>query len=127
MTRTAPDPLQFLRSALILLVLAVALTAPALAQKVTGSIAGTVTDPDGDPLPGVAVNILHVPTGETYLEITQENGAFKARGVHVGGPYVITLTMPGFATLTESGLNVVVGETALISVTMQLDTVDESP
>ena len=46
----------FKRSLTASLVMAMFLAAPVWAQE-TGSISGTVTDPDGAPLPGVAVTL----------------------------------------------------------------------
>ncbi|WP_020400799.1 TonB-dependent receptor [Kordiimonas gwangyangensis] len=68
---------------------AVAATVPAVAQETSSSIRGTVVDASGAPLTGVDVVILHVPSGTVSTVTTGDSGVFYARGLKVGGPYIV--------------------------------------
>eukprot|EP00657_Telonema_sp_P-1_P006901 TRINITY_DN26398_c0_g1_i1.p1 TRINITY_DN26398_c0_g1~~TRINITY_DN26398_c0_g1_i1.p1 ORF type:complete len:579 (-),score=104.35 TRINITY_DN26398_c0_g1_i1:156-1892(-) len=70
---------------------AIAATAPVMAQETSSSIRGTLTDAAGEPLSGVAVVVEHVPSGTVSNVTTTDSGVFYARGLKVGGPYVVRL------------------------------------
>ncbi len=92
----------------------------------TSSITGTVTDPDGVPLPGVTISIVHEPTGTRYTSYTRGDGRFSVFNVRVGGPYSVTAELQGFAPLTREELNVALGETLAVSFALQLQAVQET-
>jgi outer membrane receptor for ferrienterochelin and colicin len=73
---------------LVLLALPVA----AFAQTTTSSIQGTVVGPDGAAVAGAEIVIVHVATGITSTTRTNSSGIYAVRGLHVGGPYVATLS-----------------------------------
>jgi len=62
---------------------------PALAQT-TASIFGTVSDPQGKPLPDLVVVLKHRDTGAVYTVHTDSKGQFRQIGVRAG-TYDITL------------------------------------
>jgi hypothetical protein len=66
----------FLQSLLILF-LFVGLTASLFAQETTGSIRGTITDDEGNPLPGVSVSVNSPALMGTLNYVTAETGAFR--------------------------------------------------
>ena len=78
---------------------ALMLAAPALAQT-TGSIGGTVTTPDGEPLPGASVNISS-DTGKYYTTFSDGEGAFSVGNLAPGSNYTIEVTMPGMTTVMQ--------------------------
>ncbi len=92
MKATTARPVQ-LAIAAVLLSLAVA---PAAAAQTTGSIEGTVLDPTGSPLPGVAVTV--AGPGLRQEHVTGADGAYMAAGL-VAGDYVVTARLPGFETV----------------------------
>ena len=61
------------------------------AQQTTSSIQGTVNDPDGNPVAGAQIVVVHQPTGTTSRTATNSSGNYSVRGLRVGGPYVATL------------------------------------
>ena len=68
-----------------------AIAAPlAMAQETTAQLTGFVVDADGQPIPGAAVTILHLPTGTAESTTTTASGQFIATGLRVGGPYRVT-------------------------------------
>jgi len=97
------------------------------AQNVTtGTISGMVSDAQGGVLPGATVVAVHTPTGTRYEGVTQSDGQFSILNVRVGGPYDVTIELSGFRSQTLSGINVALGETSEVPVTLQLDTVTET-
>ncbi|CAN5286296.1 TonB-dependent receptor [soil metagenome] len=62
------------------------------AQETTGTIRGTVTRPGGGGVAGATVTIKHAPSGTTATAVTSADGYYSARGLRVGGPYVVTVT-----------------------------------
>lgn len=70
---------------------AMAATTPAMAQETSSSIRGTVVSQAGSELAGVTVEITHVPSGTTRTFVTNSDGVFYARGLRVGGPYIVKL------------------------------------
>ena len=113
------------RSLTASLVMAMFLAAPVWAQE-TGSISGVVTDPDGAPLPGVAVtlNSVQVPESTIY---TQANGVYRFPALPPGsGQYNLTFSLEGFQTIIQEGLDVRLGANSQVNVTMTLSTVEET-
>ncbi len=87
--------------------LALMLSAPALAQSVPtpekrlGTIAATVTDPNGDPVPGATVVLQGPGSSDLYTTVASENGFFELRDVRSGIPYQVTIHANGFADWTS--------------------------
>ncbi|MGD8817473.1 MAG: carboxypeptidase-like regulatory domain-containing protein, partial [Acidobacteriota bacterium] len=107
--------------------LALAWAPSAFAQGATTStITGAVTDPDGSPLPGVTVTLIHEPTGTRYTTYTRGDGRFSVFNVRVGGPYAVSAELQGFAPLTRENLNVGLGETLEVTFALQLQAVQET-
>lgn len=117
---------QLTRTLLILLA-AMALAASVGAQNVTtGTLSGVVKDAQGGVLPGATVVALHTPTGSTYESVASGDGRFAIVNVRVGGPYELTITMPGFRTQTIGSVSVALGEASDLNVTLQLETLTET-
>jgi len=73
------------------------LNMPIMAQGVTtAAMNGTVTDSNGDPLPGANVLIVHSPSGTQFGTTTRTDGNYNLVGLRVGGPYKITVSFVGF-------------------------------
>lgn len=112
-------------AALVLLLAAAA--QPGLAQTVTtGSISGVVTDAQQGVLPGANVVALHTPTGTSYETVTGADGYYSFLNVRVGGPYTITVTMPGFRQQQNTGVTVNLGDERRVDFTLQLESVQET-
>ncbi len=83
---------------------------PALSQTATGSIIGTVTDPSGAVVPGVAVTIRSVSTGATRTLATTNAGTYSATAL-APGQYTVSYQQKGFGAGSQAVI-VLVGETA---------------
>ncbi|HEX6983350.1 MAG TPA: carboxypeptidase regulatory-like domain-containing protein [Balneolaceae bacterium] len=82
------------------------------AQNATsGSIEGTITDANGEPLPGANIVAIHQPTGTRYGTASRTNGDYTFPNVRVGGPYVVQVTFIGFNPQKKEILDVQLGET----------------
>ena len=99
-----------------------ALPAAGFAQEAT--LIGTVTDSTGGVLPGVTVAAVNEATGNRFEAVTDERGIYRIPA-RVGA-YVITAELQGFTTVTRSGVQLLVGQTAAVNVQMAPSTVQET-
>ncbi len=67
----------------------------------TGTISGTVTDVNGDAVPGATV-VLEGPSPSDHASVTtNENGFFQLHNLNPGTPYHIAVSSDGFADWTS--------------------------
>ncbi len=97
----------------------------ALSQSATASIRGVVRDSTGAVLPGATVIVKHVDSGLTRTVISSENGGYNVELLPVGA-YEITTNLPGFKQEMRRGINLVVGEQAVINLTLEVGAAAES-
>src|ERR1051326_5882686 len=102
----------------IVLLIALAIS-QAFAQISTARIVGVVRDSTGALIPGVTVNIKQLDTDLTRTVVTDETGNYTAPLLPVG-PYEINTEMPGFKREVRKGINLVVGQEAVIDLTLQV-------
>src|SRR5262249_8099697 len=88
-------------------------------QLGTATISGVVHDTTGALIPGVSITVKHVDSGYTRTAITSETGNYTVPLLPVG-PYEVSTTMPGFKQEVRKGINLVVGQEAVIDVTLQV-------
>jgi len=89
---------------------AAALSAPAGAQTVTGTLQGTVTDTTGGALAGTTVTIRNVETGLVREVTTNERGLYNAPFLPIGR-YRLTATRSGFGPVARDKVDVRLNET----------------
>ncbi|MBK5258420.1 MAG: TonB-dependent receptor [Thermoanaerobaculia bacterium] len=116
------------RSILVLLVLALSLVSAPLvfaqSQATTGVIEGVVADSSGGALPGVTVTLRNVETNYTQTLVTDSGGRY--RGVLLPlGRYEVTASLSGFANRLTRGLELAVGQTLTVNVTLSQAAVAE--
>ncbi|WAT17727.1 carboxypeptidase regulatory-like domain-containing protein [Aurantiacibacter sp. MUD11] len=75
---------------------AVAAPQAAYAQQITSGVQGTVTDVDGNALPGATVTVTDTRTNTVRTQTTDNSGAFRFGSLNSGGPYTVTVTASGF-------------------------------
>ncbi|MDQ3604758.1 MAG: TonB-dependent receptor [Gemmatimonadota bacterium] len=109
-------------AAILLWVLALGLTASAgsvLAQGVTTSaISGTVTNQQGEPVPGVEVIATNTSTGIEARATTRSGGRYLLPGLQPGGPYRVEARGLGYGSRSRIGINLVLSQTEEISFTL---------
>ncbi len=113
-------PSKALRSLAAIVVL-LALPAGVSAQEATMS--GTVSDSTGGVLPGVTITVAHEASGNTFVVVTDDRGAFRLP-VRIGA-YRVTAELQGFATVTRAA-NLLVGQTGVVTIQMLPSSVQES-
>jgi len=113
-------------AALALLMLLGMAPVPVLAQSqaTNGSIEGTIVDASGAVLPGVTVIVTNVDTGADRVVITNEKGLFRAPLLPLGN-YKVRAELQGFKRFEKTGINVSVGETAVVNATLSVGQVTE--
>jgi hypothetical protein len=91
----------------------------AFAQVTTSTIAGLVSDKNGDPLIGATVVATHVASGTRYGTATNSSGRFVLPAVRVGGPFSIAVTYTGYETMTRDGIYTSLGSVANIEFALE--------
>jgi hypothetical protein len=89
----------------------------ASAQETRGNISGTVEDPQGV-VPGATVRITNVDTRVSQTVVSNGRGYFEAPLLQPGN-YQVVVEMPGFKTLSRTGIVLAVGQQ--ISLSLKLD------
>src|SRR5438309_4429250 len=88
-------------------------------QGGTATISGVVRDTSGALVPGVTNTVKHIDSGLTRTVLTSETGNYTAPSLPVG-PYEISTTMPGFKQAVRRGINLAVGQEAVIDLTLEV-------
>ncbi len=93
----------------------------AFAQVTTSSLAGRVSEENGEPLVGAAVIAVHVPSGTQYAAVVNGNGNYVINGMRVGGPYKVTISCLGYQTQEINDVTLQLGETFSLNATVKED------
>ncbi|MEO5818897.1 MAG: TonB-dependent receptor, partial [Vicinamibacteraceae bacterium] len=94
------------------------------AQQGTSEVRGRVLDGTGASLPGVTVTVRNQDTGMFRETLSGDSGAFIASAL-VPGRYEVSATLQGFKTFKRNDLQLEVGRTATIDVTMEVGGMEE--
>ena len=94
-------------------------TSLVFAQISTATMSGVVRDGTGGLIPGVTVTIKHTESGLTRTVTTTENGGYRMPSLPVG-PYEVTGEKQGFKQQVRQGINLVVGQEAVIDLTLEV-------
>jgi len=113
------NKIQFNRVAMaVALSIGIATTAVAATGQ-SSSMRGTILGPQGNPAVGSAITIIHQPSG-TVKEITvNEEGTFSARGLRVGGPYMIVVESEKFQSRVIEGVYLELNDTFELDAALQ--------
>jgi hypothetical protein len=90
-----------------------------LAQQITGSIRGTVTDPSGAVVESASVTARQTETGLSRTTTTDHAGAYLLLELPVGH-YQLQVERTGFQTYSQDGISLDVNETATIPVALKV-------
>ncbi|HKY42358.1 MAG TPA: TonB-dependent receptor [Pyrinomonadaceae bacterium] len=95
------------------------------AQTTTGSLTGTITDPNGSVVAGATVTLVsNVATGERTA-ITDSNGAFDFQAL-LPGAYQISVEAKGFKKSIARDITISVGLNTQVSVQLEIGLAGES-
>ncbi len=111
--------------AICLLALSFGLAPSAIAQSVSGTILGTVTDSTGAIVAGAKVTIVNEGTGLTRVLTADSNGDYTAPNLPTGH-YTITSEMTGFKTIALSNIEVGVDQRVRINIKHEVGAMTES-
>ncbi|PWT88879.1 MAG: hypothetical protein C5B54_09865 [Acidobacteria bacterium] len=106
------------------LVCILCLTSLVFAQT-SGGIRGVIADADGNPLPGALVTISSKVLIGKRTTTTNELGVFRFPSVPVG-TYSAEATLEGFSTVKADSVEVKLGVTANVPLTMKITNVNEA-
>jgi len=108
-----------------LCVVLVGLSAPAYAQRTTGTIIGAVTDESGAVLPGVTVTLTGAGVAGSPTSITSETGNYRFVSLPPG-EYNLSFVLQGFATVNREKVVLPLAETVEIPIQMKVSTLQET-
>jgi outer membrane receptor protein involved in Fe transport len=117
-----------LRAAVAIVAVASLLLVPgsALAQTAaTGTIEGVVKDGTGGALPGVTVVVKNIETNQTRDLVTDDTGRYRAAALPPG-LYQVVANLSGFQPSTLDKIQVVVGQSVPLDVTLRPAGVSET-
>src|SRR5882672_3205944 len=105
------------------IVLTTLLAVPAGVFAQEAVLSGTITDSTGGVLPGVALKAVHEASGNSFEAVSDQRGVYRIP-VRIG-VYQMTAVLAGFNTVTRNGLQLLVGQTAVINLQMTPGAVNE--
>lgn len=94
------------------------------AQETTGSIQGSVRDASGSVVPNASISVMHVPTGSVRTAVAGANGTFSSDNLRPGGPYIVTVTAPGFAGQRVEDVYIDLGQATELDLTIDSESMD---
>jgi hypothetical protein len=97
----------------------------AQSQANTGAVEGIISDATGSVIPKAEVSLINEGTNFTRVLTTDSEGRFRGLLLPLG-PYRVTVKAPGFATLTRTGLDLAVGQTITLSLTVSVAAAQET-
>jgi hypothetical protein len=109
---------------LAVLVLSMATPASLQAQVVGGTLSGTVSDRSGAVVPQAQIIITNTATGVARNVAANADGFYTAPDL-LPGPYEVTTSAPGFATLVRSGITLTVGAKQVLNLTLQVGNTEQ--
>ena len=92
---------------------------PGLAQAGRGTLTGTVKDSNGAVLAGASVDLKETNTGSDFAAVSGPEGLFTFAELEPGS-YTLTVSAPGFASYSQSGITVEVGSTATANAVLRV-------
>jgi hypothetical protein len=110
-----------------LLLVAMALVAPAaaVAQTGAGSLTGIVSDQSGAKVPGATVTATNQATNVAYTAVSNEAGNYNITSVPVG-TYVVKAELSGFKTVTTNPIQVEAKGIVRMDFDLQLGAIEET-
>ncbi len=103
------------RPAVLVALLLLLAAGPAFGQLQTGDLRGTVTDNQGEPLPGVTVTLTGI--GAPKVQVTDAEGRYRFLSL-APGRYQLTAELQGFSTVEYPNVTISVGGSTTINATL---------
>lgn len=90
-----------------------------LAQETSGSISGMILDPRGATIPGAAIEVSGSNLPRSILWKSDTAGHYLIPNVPVG-IYLMTVSAPGFSTLIQSDISVILGRATRLDFKLEI-------
>jgi hypothetical protein len=90
----------------------------------TGTLTGTVSDPDGNALPGATVTLSGTVIAP-ISSVTTADGTFRFLSLPPGKDYAVKVELQGFKTRTDQGVIVVLGQNTALTLVMEVGVLEE--
>jgi len=87
--------------------------------QVTASVSGRVEDASGAAVPGTTVTVRNLETGTSRLVSSDDAGRYRALSLPVGH-YEVKAEREGFKTAVRTGINLVVGQEAVVNLRLEV-------
>src|SRR5918999_1343575 len=100
------------------------MSSQAVAQSTSASISGRVADEQQASIPNAAVTARHVETNTSRTAQTNEEGRYRFESLPVGS-YEVTVEAPGFAKYVQSGITLLLNQSAVVDVSLKVGSVQE--
>ena len=111
-------------SCLLLLAFSVLLVSSSLAQDATGTVLGTVVDPQGSVLPGVQVTVTNTATHQASTTKTGPDGTFRVVNLPIG-LYTVTAEGTGFQRLVTREQKLQINQNLRFDISMKVGSTQE--
>ncbi len=115
---------RFLYVALTVLIVSLASVTDTMAQIATGALSGVVRDETGAALPGAAVTVKSVATGQRRSATSETDGRYRVSTLDPG-EYEVRAELANFRTAVRTGVVVTVGGTTDADIKMSLGALAE--
>ncbi|MDZ7739158.1 MAG: carboxypeptidase regulatory-like domain-containing protein [Bacteroidales bacterium] len=104
---------------LLMSLVAMFVSALTMGQGLTNaSIAGKITEDNGEALPGATVVVVHEPTGTQNGTTSDNTGYFNLPNLTVGGPYTIIVSFVGYEDYVSEDVHLNLGQTYQLSASL---------
>ncbi len=111
---------------LILVLILLAIPAPwAWGQNATGSIVGSVTDPQGAVIPGAQVIVTNIATGVSTPTVTNDEGYFEVLALPIG-TYKVSVEHPGFSTVVTQEKQLLISESIRFDIKLPVGAAEQT-
>jgi len=112
------------RALWLVLLLCLSLNVQLTAQKITGTILGTVTDPSGAAVAGATVTARNPATADVRTTTTSSSGTY-AIADEPAGTYEVIIKAPNFKEYVSKGVELNVSSNAIVNAALQVGGVSE--
>ncbi len=109
---------------IVILVIAISATFGFAQVTSTGSLSGTVTDPQGAVVPGATVVVKNVASGQEFTTETNGEGTFNVPSLKEG-EYTATITKQGFKQAVVTAIKINVSQPSSINVGLEVGAASE--
>jgi hypothetical protein len=110
---------------LLLVTFSAVLVSSSFAQDATGTVLGTVVDPQGSVVPGVEVTVTNTATGQKNVTKSGPDGTFRVLNLPIG-TYTVTASKAGFQTAATKEQKLQINQNLRFDIAMRVGSTQET-